>query len=82
MMYGSPFYGGMVPYAYPTPAATALPGSDSTAKEDKSAASQALPAINTISNGIANATLPPRVRFSPHKLHCVLNPVMKLILLT
>ena len=62
MMYGSPFYGGMVPYAYPTPAATSLPGSDSTAK-DTSAATQALP--TTVSNGVGAAGLPPRVRLLP-----------------
>ena len=65
LMYGSPFYGGVMPYAYPQPAAAALPGSDTAAKDDKSAAPQAFPpSAHTAGSGAAQ--LPTRVRpFTP-----------------
>ena len=60
-MYGAPFYGGIVPYAYPAPSAAGVPGSETTVKSDKAAPSQPMP----VANGSAvagSATLPPRVR--------------------
>lgn len=64
MMYGSPFYGGIMPYAYPTPAAAPLPGSDSIAKDDK-AATPALPGMGRVLQGAGGTSLPPRVRSRP-----------------
>lgn len=58
-MYGAPFYGGIVPYAYPAPSAAGVPGSETTVKSDKAAPSQPMP----VANGSAvagSATLPPR----------------------
>lgn len=62
-MYGAPFYGGIVPYAYPAPAAAGVPGSEGTAKADKPVASQTMAAANG-SNALVSATLPPRVSCS------------------
>lgn len=63
MMYGSPFYGGIVPYAYPTPSAAALPGSNNTVKDDK-AATQALQATGGATNGSGAVSVPPRLRLT------------------
>ncbi len=60
-MYGAPFYGGIVPYAYPAPA-PGVQGSESSAKVDKAVSSQPL-AIASGSTGAALASLPPRVSY-------------------
>ena len=59
-MYGAPFYGGIVPYAYPAPAAAGVPGSEGTAKADKPVANQTMAAANG-SSALGSAALPPRV---------------------
>ena len=62
LMYGAPFYGGIVPYAYPTPPATGVPGSEGTTKADKPVASQSLAAAN-VPKLSGSTALPPRVSF-------------------
>ena len=59
-MYGAPFYGGIVPYAYPAPAATGVPGSEGTTKADKPVAAQSMAAA-TIPKVSGSNALPPRV---------------------
>ncbi|KAL3150503.1 G-box binding factor, variant 2 [Trebouxia sp. C0010 RCD-2024] len=58
-MYGAPFYGGIVPYAYPAPAAAGLPGAEGTTKVDKPIAAQPLPAAS-YPKASGSAALPPR----------------------
>ncbi len=59
-MYGAPFYGGIVPYAYPAPAAPRVQGSESSAKNEKAVSTQPM-AIANGGTGAASASLPPRV---------------------
>ena len=61
-MYGAPFYGGIVPYAYPAPAAAGVQGSDNIAKADK-ALGQTVAAAN-VSGGPGSAAPLSRVRIS------------------
>ncbi|KAL0053233.1 hypothetical protein WJX82_002905 [Trebouxia sp. C0006] len=59
LMYGAPFYGGIVPYTYPAPAAPGVQGSESSAKIEKAVSSQPM-AIANGSTGATLASLPPR----------------------
>ncbi len=62
LMYGAPFYGGIVPYTYPAPAAPGVQGSESSAKIEKAVSSQPM-AIANGSTGATLASLPPRVSY-------------------
>ena len=64
LMYGPPFYGGIVPYAYPAPTAAGVPGSDTITKVDKPVAAHPTPA--------AVSALPPSQGALPPRVSCVL----------